>query len=213
MFILKEITKGKSFARALFNAELRSFSLEGRILDVGGGKQQDYLKLICLDEGARVETVDIELKGKEGKKIDFEKDQLPFDDGVFDNVLVFNVLEHIFNYNFLVGEMERVLSQGGNITGFVPFLVNYHPDPHDYFRYTKESLRNILEANGFHNVMVKEIGRGPFAVNYNNIVLSLPLFVRVFLFPFYYVADSVLLTLRPQIRVRYPLGYLFVAQK
>lgn len=213
LFILKEIIKGKSLARALFNAELPTNKVDGRVLDVGGGKHQDYLEFLEKSEDVFVETVDIALKGQEGRVVDFEKDPLPFGEATFDHVLVFNVLEHIYNYLFLTKEMLRVLKDNGQLVGFVPFLVNYHPDPHDYFRYTKEALQKILEGSGFRNVQVKEVGRGPFAVNYNNLALSLPLVVRVVLFPFYYFADKVFLSLRPKVRARYPLGYIFTAQK
>lgn len=213
LFVLKEIMKGKSFARALFNAKLPAIKISGRILDVGGGKHQDYLKFLNKSKEVSVETVDVAPRGEEGRVVDFEKDPLPFRETVFDHVLVFNVLEHIYNYQFLVKEMQRVLKHDGHLIGFVPFLVNYHPDPHDYFRYTKEALKKILESNGFRNVRVEEVGRGPFAVNYNNLVLSFPLVVRVVLLPFYYFADTLFLSLRPKVRMRYPLGYLFTAKK
>ncbi|MFZ2167382.1 MAG: class I SAM-dependent methyltransferase [Minisyncoccia bacterium] len=212
-FILKEISKGKSLARALFNAELSAYTIKGRTLDVGGGKHQDYLEFLNMNETASVETVDIASKEKGAPSVDFEKDPLPFPDGVMDSVLVFNVLEHIYNYHFLVCEMRRVLKNGGQLVGFVPFLVNYHPDPHDYFRYTKEALQKILEDAGFRSIRVKEVGRGPFAVNYNNLALSLPLTVRMVLLPFWYVADTIFLALRPKVHERYPLGYMFVCQK
>lgn len=212
-FILKEIIKGKSLARALFNAELSAIKIDGRVLDVGGGKHQDYLEFLNLKEDTRVETVDLILRETKGKPTDFEKDQLPFGDESFDSVLVFNVLEHIYNYQFLVKEMQRVLKDGGQLVGFVPFLVNYHPDPHDYFRYTGEALEKILSSAGFVSIDVQPVGRGPFAVAYNNIVQSLPLFIRLFFFPFYYVADSFFLYLRPNALERFPVGYIFKATK
>ncbi len=212
-FILKEIMNGKSFARALFNAELFSLTIRGAVLDVGGGKHQDYLDFLQKEKGVIIQTVDMVVSGKDSHQVDFEKDTLPFESKSIDQVLVFNVLEHIYNYNFLVGEMYRVLKDNAELIGFVPFLVNYHPDPHDYFRYTKEALLEIFKRNGFKNISVKEIGRGPFAVNYNNIMLSLPMSFRVVLFPWYYLLDSLFLSLRPKIKERYPLGYLFIAKK
>lgn len=213
MFFLKEIFRGKTFARALFNSELRNYEASGRVLDIGGGKHQDYLGMINIQAGTSIETVDMVFKEGQGSVVDFETDALPFADSVFDQVLVFNVLEHIYHYDFLIGQMSRVLKEKGVLLGFVPFLVNYHPDPHDYFRYTKEALQKILEQNGLKNIRVVEVGRGPFAVNYNNIMLSVPLVVRVVLFPFYYFTDMAFISLRPKIKERYPLGYLFLAQK
>lgn len=212
-FILKEVMKGKSLARALFNAELSTIAISNRVLDIGGGKHQDYLEFLNMSGNILVETVDIALGEHRGQLVDFEKDPLPFKEATFDHALMFNVLEHIYNYHFLMRETRRVIRDRGQLVGFVPFLVNYHPDPHDYFRYTKEALRKILGDNGFRNVQVKEVGRGPFAVNYNNLVLSLPLVARVIILPFSYLADTLFLWLRPKVRERYPLGYIFIAQK
>lgn len=212
-FLLREIIRGKSFARALFNHELCGHEVSGRVLDIGGGKHQDYLGMMNIHEGASVETVDMAFKEGQGNVVDFETDELPFSDLTFDYVLVFNVLEHIYHYNFLVEQMRRVLKAKGSLVGFVPFLVNYHPDPHDYFRYTKEALQKILNENGFKSVHVVAVGRGPFAVNYNNIMLSIPRVVRIVIFPLFFFADAALMILRPNIVERYPLGYLFIAKK
>jgi SAM-dependent methyltransferase len=213
LFTFKQIIKRKSFARALFNAELPAISLRGHVLDVGGGKHQDYLELVQKEKGTFIDTVDIAVRGQSAQSIDFEKDPLPFATETFDQVLVFNVLEHIYNHNFLVGEIGRVLKDGGQLIGFVPFLVNYHPDPHDYFRYTKEALKKILESKGFSRIHILEVGRGPFAVNYNNLIFSFPLVVAAVLFPFQYIMDTLFLMLRPGVRQRYPLGYIFTAKK
>lgn len=212
-FILKEIIKGKSLARALFNAELSAIKIDGRVLDVGGGKHQDYLDFLEKSEDVSVETVDIVLRGQNGRFVDFEKDSLPFEEATFDHVLVFNVLEHIYNFQFITSEMQRVLKNGGQLVGFVPFLINYHPDPHDYFRYTKEAIQKIFESSGFQMIKVKEVGRGPFAVNYNNILLSLPRILRILIFPFFFVADWIFMKLRPNITTRFPLGYIFIFKK
>jgi SAM-dependent methyltransferase len=146
-------------------------------------------------------------------KINFEIDPLPYEDNSIDTVIMFNILEHIFNHQFLVNQANRVLKPESDLIGFVPFLVNYHPDPHDYFRYTKEALNLILNKAGFKKIEIKEVGIGPFMVNYNNILLSLPIFLRVVLFPAYYLLDIVFVKIRPQVGHRYPLGYIFKAVK
>jgi len=145
--------------------------------------------------------------------IDLEKDKLPANDNSVDCILIFNVLEHIYNYDFLMSEAKRVLKKEGVLLGFVPFLVNYHPDPHDYFRYTNEALEKIFFRAGFEKIEIKRIGRGPFAVNYNNINPSLPTFLNLFIFPFYYFLDYIFIKIRPKIIKRYPLGYVFYLTK
>ena len=40
----------------------------------------------------------------------------------------------------------------------VPFLVNVHTDPHDYFRYTFASLHRIFEEAGFSQIRITSMG-------------------------------------------------------
>ena len=212
--LIRFISNGNSLVRSLLYKEISEITLRGDVLDVGGGRRQDYIKLFKNGEKLDVITIDKLVKSYDDiLGVDFEKDKLPFQDDCFNQILILNVLEHIYNYQFIVAEMRRVLLSQGRVIGFVPFLVGYHPDPHDYFRYTKESLSKILLNSGFKEVNVRTIGRGPFAVNYNNIVLSLPMLVRLSIFPFYYLIDSVYIFFRPKITERFPLGFLFIAIK
>jgi len=199
--------------RLLMNDALTTFSIKGKVLDVGGGKEPSYFKYF--KEQINPEILTIDLKEPDGSltHIDLEKDPLPFKENSVDEVLMFNLLEHIYNYNFVISETNRVLVKEGRLLGFVPFLINYHPDPHDYFRYTNEALKRILKQNGYKEIIIKEVGRGPFAVNYNNLVLSFPKLIRVIIFPLYFMLDSVFLYFRPRVKERYALGYLFSARK
>lgn len=214
MFInlYKEIIKGRTLARAMMNLEMSQYELKGKVLDLGGGKNSEYT--YCFQRNKDLELVNIDCDAKdENARIDFEKDRLPFDDGELDQIVVLNLLEHIYNYKFLISEVKKALKNGGVVYGFVPFLVNYHPDPHDFFRYTNEALEKIFKEAGFSEVNIKPVGRGPFGVNFNNIVLSVPKWMRILLFPQYYLMDTIFIKLRPKIILRYPLGYKFILKK
>lgn len=213
LFLLQELANRKSLARAHLNAEMRAHRLAGTVLDVGGGKHRDYLTFLQIEKETSIQTVDLLPHEQGTRQLDFEIDPLPYVDGSLDQIIVFNVLEHIFNHQFLVNEMRRVLKPGAPLLGFVPFLVNYHPDPHDYFRYTKEALQRIFTHAGFEKIVIKEIGGGPFAVAFNTIALSLPRLLRLALFPFFHALDVAFLRLRPRAQERYPLGYFFVLQR
>lgn len=185
----------------------------GTILDVGGGVRQEYLGYMVRHETAEIVTVDFKQDQASGRRIDLETDALPFDKGTIDQVLCFNVLEHIYHHAFLVGEMARVLKPGAELIGFVPFLMNYHPDPKDYFRYTNEALVHILSDAGFTNIEVTAVGRGPFMVNYHTLMPSLPKLIRMCAFPVYWFLDSLFLLARPNTTNRLPLGYVFSGRK
>ena len=210
-YFLKRIWRGQTLARILMDKAFSHYTLRGTVVDVGGGRRPDYFNYFKKDESLGA----VSIKPIDGSisNINFEKDALPFPDGTADTVICANVLEHIYHHDFLTSEMCRILKPGGQLYGFVPFLVNYHPDPHDYFRYTKESLPLILSEAGFGDISVAGVGGGPFFVNFNNIILSMPRLCRVILFPFYALLDKVFLKLRPAAAARYPLGYIFSAKK
>jgi SAM-dependent methyltransferase len=190
------------------NLSFRNIKLSGFVLDVGGARSPDYFDYFDTKDVTKIKPVDGSIMN-----LDFEKDELPEDDGTVDTVLLCNVLEHVYNHMFLMGEIYRVLKIEGRLVGFVPFLINYHPDPHDYFRYTGEAISKIMMTVGFVDVQIKEVGGGPFYVNYNNLVLSVPKIFRPFLFIPYFCLDKLFLVLRPEARKRYPLGYTFYARK
>jgi hypothetical protein len=206
--IIKKIHNGQSLQRILMNQGFSRCILRGRVVDVGGGRSPDYFAYFKSEEVTSIESVDAS-----SSKIDFEEDALPYSDGSVDTVILANVLEHIYNYDFLLTQIHRILVQQGMLVGFVPFFIQYHPDPHDYFRYTKESLNRIFAEAGFGDVTVTSIGGGPFLVNYNTLMLSLPRIVRVILYPAYYGMDSLFLWLRPKAQERYPLGFIFEVKK
>lgn len=212
--LIRFIIKGQSLVRALMNKRCCDIDLENKkVLDLGSGKKLSFYHSLFKTKPKSVFTTDLKQGGDNHVSINFEKDKLPFNEFEFDAVLSFNVFEHIFNYNFLISEIYRVLKKDGELIGFVPFLLNYHPDPKDYFRYTEEALFEIFKNNGFSNIKIEIIGKGPFYVNYNNIMLSLPKIFRLVLLPAPLVLDYLFIKLKPKSIKRYPLGYFFVVKK
>ncbi len=207
--ILKGLNQNKSLARLLMNTEIAKHSLSGDVLDIGGGKKPSYVKLFNTGQLNTFNIIDFETI----PDYNLEKDRLPYHDASLDQILLFNILEHIYNYRFVVNEAYRVLKKNGVVLGFVPFLVNYHPDPHDYFRYTAEALDKIFSEAGFKDIDIKEIGGGPFYVNFNTILFSMPKISRIVIFPFYYFLDKIYLKLRPKASKRFALGYFFILKK
>ncbi len=206
--IIKKIYRGQSLARVLMNLSFKDFEVSGLVVDVGGGRRPDYFSYFNTKRVSKIVPLDGSIDS-----IDFEKDRLNYDDNSVDTVVLCNVLEHIFNHNFLVSEIYRILKNDSALVGFVPFMVNYHPDPNDYFRYTKDALFKIFSNSGFKDINIKTVGSSSFYVNYNNIMLSFPKFIRPALFLPYYVLDKVFCFFRPNISERYPLGYTFYARK
>ncbi len=209
MFLVRGLWADKSLMRLFLNRALKLYQLRGRVLDVGAGGNTKYLDFMPREAGTQVAVLD----PKQGGRIDFERDALPHADNSFDQVVLLNVLEHVFAYEHLIREVARVIKTGGTIIGFTPFLVRFHPDPHDYFRYTDEALVRILSAGGLKEVTVTPVGAGPFLAAVNILVLSIPRPVRIFCTLIALPLDRLFIRLRPKTQSIYPMGYLFVAKK
>ena len=109
-----------------------------------------------------------------GPNIDVVGDilNLSFSDNSFDTVVSTQVLEHVRKPWVMAKEIGRVLRLGGIVIASAPFLVPYHADPHDYFRYTKEGMSALFTENGFEIVECNSYG-GLFSVAYEMIHFTL----------------------------------------
>ena len=108
---------------------------------------------------------------------------LPFPDGTFDLVVTQETLEHVPNPFLAVGEIVRVLRRGGVLYCQLPFVIGFHPGPHDFWRFTVEGIRELVEraglsvtviatsvggASGYYRISVEfwsgllSLGRRPF---------------------------------------------------
>lgn len=74
---------------------------------------------------------------------------LPLSDRCLDAVLCTQVLEHVIEPGKAVYEIGRVLKQGGKLLLSAPFFYPLHDEPHDYFRYSQHSLKELLSKAGF----------------------------------------------------------------
>lgn len=208
-FLVKEIWKGKSVIRSFLNLRLRKETLTGKTIDIGGGKNADYIAFMKRSEDVDLINFDI----KAGAHIDFENDSLPSLDGTFDTVLFLNVMEHIFNYQHIANEVVRIIKPGGQLIGFVPFLMWYHADHKDFFRYTHEALAIILRNTGAKNVTIEPVALGPFTAAAQMLTQIFPKILATPLFVSMYILDTIFLYLRPTQKGRYALGYYFLVSK
>jgi SAM-dependent methyltransferase len=59
------------------------------------------------------------------------------------------MFEHVQRPWKVASEIGRILKPGGVCIITAPFLVPYHADPYDFFRYTKEGLESLFKNEGF----------------------------------------------------------------
>ena len=205
---LTHLYKGQTMLRILMNRALGEETLRGKVVDIGGGRNPDYFEYFKKEGKPEIEPMDGSISG-----INFETDALPHGSNTVDTVILCNVMEHIYNYRHLLAEIKRILKTDGQLIGFVPWWVGYHPDPHDYFRYTHEALERIFRDAGFSESRIRRVGSSPILANFNTIVLSVPRFARPILYLSYGLLDALFVYIRPKSMERNPLGYIFVVRK
>ena len=204
-FLVKEIWKGESVTRSFLNLRLKRETLVGKVMDIGGGKNSDYISFMKRKGDVNFVNFDV----KTGAQVDFEKDPLPLTSDSCDTVLFLNVMEHIFNYQHIANEVVRITKPGGQLIGFVPFLMWYHADHRDFFRYTHEALEIIFTNAGAKDIKIEPVSFGPFTAAAQMFLAWLPRFLRVPVFIIFYTVDCIFIKVRPEFVGRYALGYFF----
>lgn len=208
-YLLTELWSGKSVTRSYLDVRLKREILTGLTIDIGGGKKSNYISYMKRADNVVFKNLDI----KAGAHIDFEKDNLPHHDSSFDTVLFLNVMEHIFNYQHIANEVVRITKQNGQLIGFVPFLMWYHPDHNDYFRYTHDSLKKIFSQPTIKEINIEAIGAGPFVASAHMFMQYIPRILRPMIFTIFYLTDSLYQLLKRDKSITHQLGYLFIVKK
>lgn len=99
------------------------------ILNLGSGTRRVSPRVINIDQ---MPFAEVDIVADIGR--------LPFRDQSVDGLVNEATLEHVAEYQRVLGEMRRVLKPGGYLYLVVPFLVGYHASPNDYYRWTREGL-------------------------------------------------------------------------
>lgn len=172
-------------------------SFHGTILDIGCGSKPYIDLFINVTEYI---GLDIEVSGHDhhNSKVDifYDGDSLPFDDASINNLVCFEVLEHVFNFNQLINEMYRVLKPGGRLLITVPFAFPEHETPFDFFRYTSFGLNKLFES---HNFKIDYCGKS------TSYLLSV---IQLLIIYIYQISNNILYKFLVQFFVICPLNFL-----
>lgn len=82
-------------------------------------------------------------------------------DGTFDVVLSTQVLEHVEDPRAYLREAYRVLKAGGVLIVSTHGMYRYHPDPVDYWRWTRTGLELEIARVGFQVLRTRSVFRMP----------------------------------------------------
>jgi len=134
----------------------------------------------------------------------------------YENVLLFNVLEHLPEYKMTFSEIYRILKKGGNFIGSVPFIYQIHAAPNDYFRFSRQFFELNLKRYRFKKVKVKSLGFGPFIASYallHPYLKFLPFLSQILLLLAYILDSFIQIFVKTDLKEIFPLGYFFTAKK
>lgn len=132
--------------------------LTGKLLDFGCGRKP-YRKMFQVTEYTGVDIAD---SGHEHTYSDvdvyYDGRSLPFENETFDALFCSEVLEHVFNPDEVLPEINRVLKKKARVLITVPFCWNEHEIPFDYARYSSFGIKHLLEKHGFRVLKLTKSG-------------------------------------------------------
>ena len=134
----------------------------------------------------------------------------------YNNVLFFNILEHLPEYKLAFSEIYRIIKKGGFFIGSVPFIYQIHAAPNDYFRFSKQFFELNLKKYKFKQIQVKALGFGPFTASYSLLypyLKYLPLLSQICLLLAYILDSLIQVFVKTDLKEIFPLGYFFFAKK
>lgn len=165
--IIKGISQNKSLCRILQNYETKKLSLSGNIIEFGAepSSTKNFSSLINNKSINKIYFSDKHISKKGVIKADLNKN-INIKKNFFDNVFLFNVLEHIFDIKNAKKQISKIIKKNGSLIGSTPFLYRFHAAPSDYLRFTKPYLIQLFKAE-YKIINIKNLGFGPFCLCYS----------------------------------------------
>jgi len=113
------------------------------VVGVGGGRDHYWLAA----HGHRVTSIDLAFQRDIPTLVQADMAKLPFNERIFDSVVVADALEHTFQDREALLEFRRVLRRPGRLIVNIPF--GDDAGEHHVRVYTEPTFRRLLESAGF----------------------------------------------------------------
>ncbi|HSC47342.1 MAG TPA: class I SAM-dependent methyltransferase [Gammaproteobacteria bacterium] len=123
--------------------------LQGRVLDIGCADRRFAARLPAGCTYIGIDYPDTAVSMYQTRPDIFADARgLPFPSGSMQGVILKDVLEHVPDPKSVLMEISRVLSDGGVLVLWMPFIYPIHDAPFDFQRYTEHGLRRYLADQG-----------------------------------------------------------------
>ena len=156
-----ETARGKSIGRILTNQALAQWNgeMRGLVLDLACGHNPSYRRFLSDKDNTRKHFVGVDYNAYLSPAVVANlKESLPFGDGVADAVIVSSFLYIVPNPAILLSEVRRVLKPKGMLLLTAPLIYPHVQEPTDYWRFTCDALRLLLEQTGFAGITIIPVG-------------------------------------------------------
>ena len=155
-----------TYNRLLNFLECPQIDSNKKLLDLGSG-DGSFVE-VCKDINIDAFALDAY-----SHKINFENDNLPYDNEFFDYITLTSLIEHIVNPKILLEEIGRILKKDGFLIITTPnFKYSYkifYDDPTHVKPYTKTSIERLLSFYDFETIKTV-----PFLVNKSTLLWKTP---------------------------------------
>jgi SAM-dependent methyltransferase len=140
-FLWEFLLDGRTPARAMSDAAMRALlpavGGPGQIIELGAAG--DYYRNF-VPPGQRYLTSNL----APGCDVQLDMTRLELDDNSVDALVSVFALEHLYDFDAVFAEQQRVLKPGGRLLLVAPFLYYYHAAPDDFFRFSASALDRLL---------------------------------------------------------------------
>lgn len=179
-YTLRRLAEAVDAAAGSALASFANTGVQPCVIDLGAG-DAPYRPLFE-DRGARYVTCDIGVP-EGGTTVRLEPGRpVPLPDASAQLVVSFQVLEHVWDIDWYLGEARRLLAPNGLVLLSTHGTWLYHPHPTDFRRWTRPGLLAELEVRGLRPVSVQALV-GPLAwttqfraFGWHRVLSAVPLF-------------------------------------
>tara|TARA_B100000787_G_scaffold64880_1_gene47619 strand:- start:142 stop:804 length:663 start_codon:yes stop_codon:yes gene_type:complete len=207
--------RGYSLLRAYQIYECKNIKLKGNSIEFGAYKNKtknfnnffignSHFKLSNIYKHNDINYIKLDLT----KNLKLKKN-------IFDNVIIFNVLEHLPNTENAFHQINNILKKNGILVGSTPFIYQVHGAPNDYFRFTKDFFYENLKKK-FVKINVKPLGYGPFIASFsliNPYLKFFPIFKELILVLSFILDSLIQIFVKTKLSEIYPIGFFFIIKK
>ena len=213
--IIRSNFRGYSLLRAYQIYECKNIKLKGNSIEFGAYKNKtknfnnffignSHFKLSNIYKHNDINYIKLDLT----KNLKLKKN-------IFDNVIIFNVLEHLPNTENAFHQINNILKKNGILVGSTPFIYQVHGAPNDYFRFTKDFFYENLKKK-FVKINVKPLGYGPFIASFsliNPYLKFFPIFKELILVLSFILDSLIQIFVKTKLSEIYPIGFFFIIKK